>query len=500
MPEIERFYSAAGLVVPEIALLATVCVMFLVGPFLTTEGGESAPGLRHRWGVLSLLGLGTALLIWWTGQPTSDGLGAFRADGLSWFARGVALSLGIVLTLVLWNQVSDGTAAEAHACLLTMIAGVNITACASDLVALFLGLELVSIPTYVLLYLPRRGRLMREATIKYFLLSIFSSAMLLYGISWLFGLAGTTNFAGIAHAAADGRVADSAMARIALLFIIAGLGSRITAVPFHFYAPDVFQGATSSMAAMLSFIPKIVGFVGLLRLIPLTSGVLLPADWAPAAPTRDVLAALAVITMFGGNLLALRQKHLHRLMAYSSVAHAGYMLTGLTVGATGGVVGGTTAMLFYLVVYGIMTIGVFALLAGVGSAERPAQTDADIAGLSRTQPVTALLLTVCLFSLTGLPPTAGFLGKLNLFFAAWSEGTPLGQGLAIVLALNAAIAAWYYLRLVSVMYLQPAAQPQAGPAAWQVPTWLAGGLCAATTVLLFVAPQWLWDAAFRAAG
>ncbi len=498
MTEIERIQAAAGLIVPEIVLLATVCLMFLVGPFLATSTGSASPGVRHRWGALALVGLGIAWLVWFTGNPDSDGLGPFRVDGLTWFARGASLSLGAVLTLLMWNQIDDGHSAEAHACLLAMIAGVNLAACANDLIVLFLALELVSIPTYVLLYLPRRDRAMREATVKYFLLSVFSAAVFLYGVSWLFGAAGTTNFVGIAHAAADEGFGDLKMVRVAMMFILAGLGFRITAVPFHFYAPDVFQGVTSSAAAVLSIIPKIVGFVALLRLVPLASGVFLPGDWTADQPTRDVLAVLAALTMFGGNLLALRQKHLHRLLAYSSVAHAGYMLTGLAVGANAGAVSGTTALLFYLVVYGITTIGVFALLAGIGNSAKPVQTDTQIAGLSRTQPITALLLAICLFGLTGLPPTAGFLGKLNLFLAAWSEGTAFGQGLAIMLAVNAAIAAWYYLRLVSLMYLEPAQQSE--PPTVQAPAWIAGGLCAAATIILFALPQWLWDSALRAAG
>jgi NADH-quinone oxidoreductase subunit N len=495
--EIERIQAAAGLIVPEIILLATVCLMFLVGPFLTSSTGTASPGVRHRWGTLALIGLGVAWLVWFTGDPQSDGLGPFRIDGLTWFARGASLTLGAVLTLLLWNQIDDGHAAEAHACLLSMIAGVNLTACANDLVSLFLSLELVSIPTYILLYLPRRDRAMREATVKYFLLSVFSAALFLYGASWLFGAAGTTNFVGIAHAAGEG-FANSTMVRVAIMFILAGLGFRIAAVPFHFYAPDVFQGVTSSAAAVLSFIPKIVGFVTLLRLLPLLSGVFLPEVWTATQPARDMLAVLAVFTMFGGNLLALRQNHLHRLLAYSSVAHAGYMLTGLAVGSGGGTVSGNTAVLFYLVVYGLTTIGVFALLAGIGNPARPVQTDSQIAGLSRTQPITALLLAVCLFGLTGLPPTAGFLGKLNLFLAAWSEGTAFGQFLAVALAINAAIAAWYYLRLVSLMYLDPAQQTETP--GMQAPAWIAGGLCAAATIVLFALPQWLWDSALRAAG
>lgn len=495
---IDQINQAAVLVIPEIILLATVCVMFLAGPFLVTDSGRAAAGLRHRWGTLSLLALGAAWLCWWQSTPQPAGSGPFRADELLWFTRGLTLTIGAVLTLVLWNQIDDGHAAEAHACLLTILAGTNLAAAANDLVSLFLALELVSIPTYVLLYLPRRDRRMREATIKYFLLSILSSALVLYGMSWLFGVSGTTNLAGIADAAAAGKVSmNSGLVRIAVVLMLAGLGFRITAVPFHFYAPDVFQGSTASAAAMLSFVPKVVGFVALLRLIPLAAGVGTLHEWVPIASVRMLLALLAVLTMFGGNLLALRQTHLHRLLAYSSVAHAGYMLVGFSVGDHG-TIGGVSALLFYLGTYGLMTIGVFALLSAVGNGVHSAQTDADIAGLSRTRPVAALCLAVCLFSLSGLPPTAGFLGKLNLFLAAWSDETWLGRGLAIALGLNAAIAAWYYLRLIAVMYLQPVERAQETSS--ETAAWLAGACCTVATLALFVLPQWLWDAAVRAAG
>lgn len=493
---IEQITKAATLIVPEIILLATVCVMFLAGPFLVSDSGAAAPGLRHRWGALSLIALAGAFFAWNKGDVPAAG-GPFRIDEMLWFVRGLSLVVGVVLTLLLWNQIDDGHSAEAHACLLAILAGVNLTAAANDLVLLFLALELVSIPTYVLLYLPRRDTAMREATLKYFLLSIFSSAILLYGMSWLFGMAGTTNLTGIAQQGFEGRLSlDGGPMQLAVALMIAGLAFRITAVPFHFYAPDVFQGVTSSAAALLSVLPKIVGVVAMLRLLPLSAGAISLESWVPSENVQQLLAILAVLTMFGGNLLALRQQNLHRLLAYSSVAHAGYMLVGLTVGGEGQAVAGSTAVLFYLGAYGLMTIGVFAFLIAAGTGGKSLMTVSDLAGLSRRRPVAALCLAVCLFSLTGLPPTAGFLGKLNLFLAAWSSGDIIGQGLAGVLALNAAIAAWYYLRLISVMYFE---QPETEAGHSEEPAaWLAGTACTLATIALFAAPQWVWDAALRA--
>jgi NADH-quinone oxidoreductase subunit N len=494
---LEQLNNAASLIAPEIVLVSTVCVMFLVGPFLVSPNGQAAAGLRHRWGGLALAAIGVAWLIWFNSETVSTVGGPFLADGLAWYARGLSLTFGAMLVLLLWNQIDDAHSAEANACLLAIVAGTNLVAASNDLVEMFLALELVSIPTYVLLFIVRRDRSSREATIKYFLLSVFSSALLLYGMAWLYGATGTTNLTGIAEALGDPGGGDNLIRHVAFVLLVAGLAFRVTAVPFHFYAPDVFQGVPASNAALLSFIPKVVGFVALVRLLPLTGATITTRLWLPDESARALLSILAVATMFVGNLMALRQKNLFRLMAYSSIAHAGYMLVGLAVGNVGAV-GGTTAVLFYLAAYGFMTIGVFALLRGAGSGEQSLETIDDLRGLSYAHPATAVLLAVCLLSLTGLPPTAGFWGKLNLFFAAWGETTAVGHWLAALLAVNAAIAAFYYLRLVAVMYLEPSASRASRSI--DAAAWVGGLACTVATLVLFAQPQWLWDAVERATG
>jgi NADH-quinone oxidoreductase subunit N len=499
---------------PAIILLAVTCALFFVGPFAVSDSGDAAPGLRHRWGFISLVALGVAWLVWFNGGPGGVVNSKFPEAQQVWFAQGLALSAGILLALVMWNQIDDSHSAEAYACLLAIVAGTSFVAAANDLVTMFLSLELVSIPTYVILYLSRRDRSGSEATLKYFLLSVFSSALVLYGMSWLYGVTGTTNFAAIYQVLShrDPQAANGTL-EIALALLMAGLCFRIAAVPFHFYAPDVFQGTSAANAALLSYIPKIVGFMALMRLLPLSDGNIEWDRWIPDRSPKLLLGVLAVLTMFVGNLMALRQKHLYRLMAYSSIAHAGYMLIGLTVGDIEPV-GGRDAVLFYLAVYGLMTIGVFALFSAVGGIKRgagsgeqagriknsplpaPCSLLSDLRGLGRMQPSVALLLAICLFSLTGLPPTAGFLGKFNLFLAAWSDDSQVGRGLAIMLALNAAISAWYYLRLVALMYLEPATQEAADaitPRRIVLAPWLAGVTCALGTIAIFVAPQWLWN-------
>ena len=514
MPEIiEQVRNTASLLVPEIILFVTACALFLFGPFMISESGQSAPGLRHRWGFVAIVGLCVAWVVWFgRGAEVVEGT-LFQLDHLVWYTRGLGLSAGVLLALILWNQIDDNHSAEDYACLLLIVAGTSLVAAANDLVSLFLSLEMVSIPTYIMLYLPRRDRVGGEATLKYFLLSVFSSALVLYGMSWLFGAAGTTNFAAIQSVLSSRPPhAGEGLLAIAFALMLAGLCFRITAVPFHFYAPDVFQGTTAANAALLSFIPKVVGFAALLRIIPLTGASESWQQWIPDHSARQLLAVIALATMFVGNLMAFRQKHIYRLMAYSSVAHAGYMLIGLTVGQVLPV-SGPEATLFYLAAYGLMTIGVFALLSAVGNKgpERgrrdpeagrlctvltlPCTKLDDLRGLSRSQPGIAILLAVCLFSLTGLPPTAGFLGKLGLFLAAWSDETSIGRGLAVALAINAAISAWYYLRMVALMFLEPA-DPEAEQArAFDWAPWLAGVVCALATIVIFVAPQWLWSVA-----
>lgn len=487
--------GAVNLILPELVLLATVCVMFLAAPFLVSERGEAPTGLRHRWGWLSLVALALAGWLWWHGGLVPRSTGPFVMDGLTWYVRGLTLASGFILVLLQWNQADDSRSAECHASLLAILAGVNFVAAANDLVGLFVALELVSIPTYLFLLLPRRDAPAQEATLKYFLLSIFSSAIVLFGLSYLYGATGTTNLMAIHQAFAAGReLPHSPLVAVATVMLIVGLGFRLTAVPFHFYAPDVFQAAPTSAAAMLSFVPKVVGFIALLRLIvPATGGDATVHAWMMTPAATPLLWWLAVATMFVGNLMALMQTDVRRLLAFSSVSHAGYMLIGLVVGMQStGQVSGIGALLFYLPIYGAMTLGAFAVLIAAARSDKRIESLDDLAGLSRTKPALALMLVVFLFSLTGLPPTAGFLGKFNLFLAAWSQGFESSRMLACLLGVNAALGAWYYLKLIGVMYLRDPVDRSEDTRPADVPALVAALLCLAVTVGLFFAPGSLW--------
>lgn len=492
----QHLNGAVNLILPELALLATVCLMFLVAPFLVSERGEAPAGLKHRWGWLSLVALALASWFWWHSGLEPRSTGPFVVDGLTWYVRGLVLASGLILVLLQWNQADDARSAECHASLLAILAGVNFVAMANDLVGLFVALELVSIPTYLFLLMPRRDAPAQEATLKYFLLSILSSAIVLFGLSYLYGATGTTNLMAIHQAFVGGRtLPHSPLVAVATVMLIAGLGFRLTAVPFHFYAPDVFQGAPTSAAAMLSFIPKVVGFVALLRLIvPATGGDAVVHAWMMTPAATPLLWWLAATTMFVGNLMALMQTDVRRLLAFSSVSHAGYMLIGLVVGMQAmGQVSGIAALLFYLPVYGAMTLGAFAVLIAAARSDKRIESLDDLAGLSRTKPALALMLAVFLFSLTGLPPTAGFLGKFNLFLAAWSQGFESSRWLACLLGVNAALGAWYYLKLIGVMYLRDPVDRSEDTRPADVPAQVAAVLCLAATVGLFFAPGALWS-------
>lgn len=492
---LQNLNGAIQLVLPEAVLLASVCLMFFAAPFLVSERGEAPAGLRHRWGWLSLLTLLVAGWIGWNATAMPHSSGPFVADGLTLFVRGLTLVTGAVLVLLHWNQADDARSGESHACLLAILAGVNLVAASNDLVGLFVALELISIPTYLFLLLPRRDAPAQEATLKYFLLSIFSSAIVLFGMSYLYGATGTTNLMSIHQAfGSGGNAPHHPLVAVATVMLIAGLGFRLTAVPFHFYAPDVFQGAQPSAAAMLSFVPKVAGFVALLRLlVPAAAGETTLQSWMMIPTAVNLLWWLAVVTMFTGNLMALMQSDVRRLLAFSSVSHAGYMMVGLVVGMQGSQqVSGIGALLFYLAVYGVMTLGAFAILIAAARSNRRIETLDDLAGLSRTKPALALVLSVFLFSLSGLPPTAGFLGKFNLFFAAWSQGTESSRLLACLLGVNAALGAWYYLKLIGVMYLRDPVDRSEDVRPLEIPSLVAAAGCLLGTIGLFFAPGALW--------
>ena len=489
------------LIVPEAALVGTACMLFILSTFKAN---------RAIAGTIALAGLGLAGFLHANYVvPTIFVVSVTPAlgDNLAAFIRVTALITGVILVLLTWEEPGDRRACDYHACLLCIIAGLSLVGSANDLIFLFLALELISIPTYVMLYLPKlHDGPAQEATIKYFLLSILSSAFLLFGFSYLYGITGTTNISAILKILPAVAVGDMAgMALIALVMIVAGIGFRITAFPFHFYAPDVYQAAPLGVVSLLAFVPKVAGFVALLRLFG-TFNATSALDYAFMKQYMMLLWILAAVTMTAGNVMALMQHNLRRMLAYSGVAHAGYMLIGLAVlpsQTRDAVVSGGDAVLFYLIAYGAMTIGAIAVIAYLSRPDRSIDTIDDLGGLHESNPRLALMMAIFMFSMIGLPLTAGFVGKFYLFLSAFSvkAAPPMGhlyQMLALIGAINAAIAAYYYLRVVGVMYLRGSFQP---PIPLRMsPILLVILICAWLTIVLGIYPAPLLEASRLAFG
>ena len=334
---------------------------------------------------------------------------------------------------------------EFYVLLLLVVAGMIGMAISTDTIALFISFELMSLPTYVMAGWMRRDPKSGEASLKYFLNGAFSSAILLFGLALLYGLTGATNYAAIAEGL--GRLSGTnAAAMVALVLVIAGMGFKVSAVPFHAWAPDVYEGAPTPVTAFMAVGVKAGAFAGFLKLFVVAAA----PQWATWG---DVLIVIAVLTMVVGNVLALPQKNLKRMLAYSSIAHAGYILLGLIAVARTGSSEGSSAVLVYLGAYAFMNMGAFGALVYIRNRGLFRYSLPEIAGLGRRLPAGSLALTLFMISLTGIPPTAGFWGKFYLFTAVVDAGL---VWLAVVAVVMSAVSAFYYLRVVWHLYFQEA--------------------------------------------
>ncbi|MBU6296034.1 MAG: NADH-quinone oxidoreductase subunit N [Planctomycetes bacterium] len=492
MPDVTYVLSILYRASPELGLMALSCIVFLAGTFVRAKA---------VWMLVGCMGLAVATLLTGiqglAGFPSQHDFFAF--DDVSTSIRLFSPLLGIVILPVLLADSNDERAADMTGCLLCACAGVSIVSISGDLIVLFLGLEAVSIPSYVMLYLAKADKRGQEAAAKYFLLSVFSSALFLFGLSYLYGLTGQTRIlASHGDAFSSGileTLSDSSSQRfgaprtlaVALVFVVAGLGMKITAVPFHFYAPDVYQGTSAAMAGFLSWFPKAAGLVALVRVLGLAS-----VHGEPFGGMDGTLIwILAVVTMTIGNCLAIWQGSLRRLLAYSGVAQGGYMLASLAAGpATHNGIGGVGPMVFYLASYGIMSLGAFAILAYLDDPDLPLGHNDDLAGLAHRSPCAAFCLAVCLLGFLGLPLTVGFVAKAQVILA--TIGSPASPNSALIgilgllIVVNAAVAAWYYLGLIQRMYLRLPIGPQ--PKLGNSIPLISGTCCAILTVLLGVAP------------
>jgi len=411
------------------------------------------PGAQAQTGWLAVLGTviaGAAVVGLWVGGASLQGLpGAIGVDAYRWAASLVIL-IGTALSTVLaigYLEREQITIPEYHVLVLFAAVGMLFMVAGTDLLVIFLGLETMSVSVYALAGINRRSQVSAEAALKYFLMGAFASAFLLYGVALMYGATGSTKLA-IIGAQVDSLgtgVLPMFWTGVALLFV--GFAFKIAAVPFHMWAPDVYDGAPTSVTVLMAATVKAAAFGAFARVLLLA----LPA----AQPTwSHALFWIAAATMIAGNLLALAQRSLKRMLAYSSIAHAGYLLAALVPGS----VAGAGAFLFYMLFYTLTTVAAFAVLIAKGrGGERDVLTD-DLAGLAESDPLLALAMAVSMLSLLGFPGTAGFMGKWYILSSATGGGF---TSLAVILVLTSVVSAGYYLPVIMAMYMKPRAHDRA---------------------------------------
>ena len=486
-----------------------------LGPFILGVGVALAvlvvdlivPGRRGPVLAVSLGGLAlVAALTLATGQSTAGGDGTLRAmafggayvvDGLTTFLD--LLFVGIVaFTIVFAPDYLEARGlplAEFVMVLLFAMTGAMLISGSADLLVLFVALELMVLPGYMLAGYHKTDGYSTEGAIKYFLLGSFSSAIFLFGLAFTWGATGTTSIAGV-HDALAAAVAGSTLSPALVLglgFLTTGVAFKIAAVPFHYWTPDAYQGSPTPVTGYLSVGPKVGAFALILRLFVEALGPL-RVDWL------QVVIVLAVLTMTLGNLVALTQSNVKRMLAYSSIAHTGYMLVGLAAFAAGRIEG-LEGLLYYGAAYSVMNLGAFAVVAAIQRRAGVTSGLDTFAGLGRREPWLAILMTLFLLSLTGIPPTAGFFAKAYVILAAVQAGdagfTAVGI-LAVIAVVNAAAAAFYYLRVVVYMFMR---EPRSENAAMAHGRLMWGGLVVASvlTVMLGLLPGPFLDIVGQAA-
>jgi len=457
------------------------------------------PGRTYAAVGVALLGLAiTALTTVAVGnQPGTAFGGAYQVDSLTTFLDVLFVAI-IAMTIVFGPDylVPRGLpVAEFASILVFAMTGAMLISGSADLLLLFLGLELMVLPGYLLAGFHKTDAYSTEGAIKYFLLGSFSSAIFLFGVAFVWGLTGTTRIDGVAeHLAAivAGKEPLSAGLAMGLAFLTTGVAFKIAAVPFHYWTPDAYQGSPTPITGYLSVGPKVGAFALILRLFVEALGPL--ADvWLPVA------LVLATLTMTLGNLVAITQDNVKRMLAYSSIAHTGYMLVGLAAwaGDPQDRLDGIQALLFYTVAYAFMNLGAFAVIAALQKRTGVTSSLATFAGLGRREPLLGVLMTLFLLSLIGIPPTAGFFAKAEVILSAVEAGGWL-TALAIIMVLNAAVAAFYYLRVIVYMFMR---ESTSDAPALHHGALLWSGLAAASafTILLGLFPTGLLDAAGTAA-
>jgi len=425
-------YPPLGPVMPEIFMTALALILLLADLIIKKKEALSA---------ISIIGVAIVAYTMIGSSGVTFG-GMYISDGYSSFFKiiffiNVVISILISIKYIAVERVNFG---EYYSLIIVSTLGMMIMASAADLIVLYLGLELMALSTYILAGFIRHDIKSNEAALKYFLLGAFSSAFLLYGISIIYGLTGTTDIKAIALTISEkGLTGNLALSLSMVLFAVA-FGFKIAAVPFHMWAPDAYEGAPTSITAFMSVGPKAAGFAVLGRVFMIAFANI-KIEWA------SVLIPLAILSMGVGNIVALAQTNIKRMLAYSSIAHAGYALLGLIAANNEGL----ASMMNYMFIYAFMNLGAFAVIIMLRTEGFRGDSINDYEGLAKKHPLLAALMLIFMFSLTGLPPTAGFIGKLYVFISAINAGY---TWLVIVAVVFSAISAYFYLRIVMYMYMR----------------------------------------------
>ncbi|MBT3557956.1 MAG: NADH-quinone oxidoreductase subunit NuoN [Rhodospirillales bacterium] len=435
---------------PELFLAVAILALLMIGVFLKSDTADNAMRTSRQIWMLSILTLVlTALLVLTvSGERLYTFNGMFVTDQFAVFMKILILG-GAGLTLLISRDYlemnSMGRFEYGILCIFATL-GMLMMVSANDLISLYVGLEMQSLSLYVLAAFRRDEQRSTEAGLKYFVLGALASGMLLYGSSLIYGFSGTTNFTVMAEMFAHGGdYAPSLGVIIGIVFILAGLAFKVSAVPFHMWTPDVYEGAPTPVTAFFAVAPKIAGLALFLRVMTGPFGDLVD-QW------QQIIVFVSIASMVLGAFAAINQTNIKRMMAYSSIGHVGYALIGLAVGTETGVYG----VLVYLGIYMFMTVGTFACILCMRRGERMVEDISDLAGLSKSQPLLAMALTIFMFSMAGIPPLAGFFGKFYVFMAAVEAQL---YGLAVIGLVTSVVGAFYYLRIIRVVYFDEAGDP-----------------------------------------
>ena len=430
-------FAAVYPVLPELVLAAGAMVLLMIGAW---RGDQSTAALSG-FAVMLLILAGVLILLMPADKTVAFG-GSFAVDAFSRYLKLLVLvgSIGVVLLSVEFLRDLQRRKFEYPILILLATTGMLMLISAADLIALYLGFELMSLSLYVMAAIDRDNARSTEAGLKYFVLGALSSGMLLYGASLIYGFTGTVSFVGIAQAVGDGGLGLT----FGLVFLLAGLCFKVSAVPFHMWTPDVYQGAPTPVTAFFAAAPKVAAIAIFMRVsIAAFPGIAL--QW------QQIIVFVSIASMALGSFAAIGQRNIKRLMAYSSIAHMGFALVGLAAGTSDGIQG----VLVYMAIYVAMTLGTFACIISMRRHGKPVEDISDLAGLARTKPVMAFFFAVLMFSMAGVPPLAGFFAKFYVFLAAIQAGL---FTLAVLGVISSVVGAYYYLMIVKTMYFDEPAE------------------------------------------